>query len=95
MIPKSYVLLFHIKPHKTEQKHQRLVVARSRGRGWPKWVKVVIRYKLSVISLGDVMFNMVTIVNKTMLYILKLLREILIVLAIKKKKVATMCCNEC
>lgn len=62
------------------------MVARSGGRGWLKWVKVVIRYKLSVISLGDVMFNMVTIVNKTMLYILKLLREILIVLTIKKKR---------
>lgn len=95
MIPKSYVLLFHIKPHKTEQKHQRLVVARSGGRGWPKWVKVVIRYKLSVISLGDVMFNMVTIVNKTMLYILKLLKRDLNSSHNKKKKVATMCCNEC
>ena len=48
------------------------------GRGWAKWVKVVKGDKIAVIrwiSSGDVMHSMVTVVNITVLYILKLLRE--------------------
>ena len=47
------------------------------GRGWAKWVKVVKGDKIAVIrwiSSGDVMHSMVTVVNITVLYILKLLR---------------------
>ena len=40
-----------------------------RGVGqWGKWVKVVRRYKFPVISPGDVMDSVVTIVNNTTLY---------------------------
>ena len=39
---------------------------------WAKWVKVVTKHKLPVVkykSRGDVIYSMVTIVNKTILYI--------------------------
>ena len=43
---------------------------------WAKWMKVVKRYKLLVlISSGDVMYNMMTIVNNTVSSIWKLLRK--------------------
>ena len=42
----------------------------ERGRVWAKWVKVIKMYKLLVISgLRDIMYSMVTIVNKTVLHI--------------------------
>ena len=58
----------------------KLVVTRGggHGRGWAKWLKVLIGDKTEVIrwiSSGDVMHSMVTVVNNTVLYIWKSLRE--------------------
>ena len=47
----------------------RLVVAKGRRWDLGNMVKVVKKYKLPVISSGDVMHNVVTIVNSTVLYI--------------------------
>ena len=47
----------------------RLVVAKGRRWDLGNMMKVVKKYKLPVISSGDVMHNVVTIVNSTVLYI--------------------------
>lgn len=50
---------------------------RDEGEEWAEWVKAVKRYKCPLMRLSprDGMYNMITIVNGTVLYISKLLRE--------------------
>ena len=57
------------KKNKLIETEIRFVVARGRGWGERNWVKVVKRYKLPVISSGDLMYSMVTIAKSTVLYI--------------------------
>lgn len=78
------MISLHVEPETPEVMgtENRLVVAKGEGE---KWVTVVQRYKLAVVSPEYATYSIESIVNNNELYICKLLRQIFKILITRKK----------